>query len=125
MDWRAANEHQQEVRWRVFLMFVVMAVLVIRTGLVSRGMIAVLPIKSVPQDDVSAVNDQPPSTSPADLQQATLVLLCLAEAAGRLVIVKERAVWDLMNQPLLQPAQEQPSDVDNLCECQAQCLDTS
>lgn len=36
MDFRAAYEQQQEARWRVFLMFIVMALLIIRSGLVSR-----------------------------------------------------------------------------------------
>jgi hypothetical protein len=37
MDWKAANEQQQEVRWRIFLMFVVMAILIIRTGVVPKA----------------------------------------------------------------------------------------
>jgi hypothetical protein len=46
MDWKAANEQQQEVRWRIFLMFVVMAILIIRTGVVPKelpGLLTVFP----------------------------------------------------------------------------------
>ncbi|MGE0282147.1 MAG: hypothetical protein AB7P20_16260 [Rhizobiaceae bacterium] len=125
MDWRAANDQQDEARWRVFLMFVVMALMVIRTGLMSRGVIAVLSTESASPDAAWVVNHQSRSASPADLNQAILALLCLAEAAGRLVIVKERAVWELMNQPLPRPAQEQPLSVDTLCESPEQRLDTS
>jgi hypothetical protein len=66
-----------------------------------------------------------PSPSPADIQQATLVLLCLAEAAGQLVIVNTRAVWELMNQPLPRPARERTVNGASLCEHSAQRLDTS
>jgi hypothetical protein len=125
MDWRAADEQQQEASWRVFLMFVVMAVLIIRTGLVSRGMVAVLPADSAPQDAAPLVNHQPSSTPPADLHRATLVLLCLAEAAGQLFILKTRAVWELMNQPLPQPAQQRPLNAAIMCEPPAPRLDTS
>jgi len=125
MDWRAAYEQQDEARWRVFLMFVIMALMVMRTGMVSRGVIAVLTTESAPPDAVWVVKHQSPSASPADLRQATLALLCLAEAAGRLLIVKERAVWDLINQPLPRPAQEHPINPDSLCECPVQRLDTS
>ncbi|MGE0284006.1 MAG: hypothetical protein AB7P20_25805, partial [Rhizobiaceae bacterium] len=82
MDWRAAHEQQDEARWRVFLMFVVMALLIIRTGLVARGVIAILPRENALQDAASATHAEPCSTSPDDLNQAILVLLCLAEAAG-------------------------------------------
>ncbi|MGE0283374.1 MAG: hypothetical protein AB7P20_22520 [Rhizobiaceae bacterium] len=125
MDWRAANEQQDEARWRVFLMFVIMALMVIRTGLVSRGVIAVLSTESPTQDAAPVVSYQPSLASPADVRQATFVLLCLAEAAGRLVVQKERAVWELMNQPLPPTVLEGPSSVDSLCERPNQRLDTS
>ncbi|MGE0281569.1 MAG: hypothetical protein AB7P20_13280 [Rhizobiaceae bacterium] len=125
MDWRAVNEQQDEARWRVFMMFVVMALMVIRTGLVSRGVIAILPVESASQDAAPTVNRQRPSTSPADLHRATLVLLCLAEAAGRLVIVKERMVWELMNLPLAQLAQDHPFNASSQYDRPAQRLDTS
>ncbi|MGE3366998.1 MAG: hypothetical protein AB7I34_26555 [Rhizobiaceae bacterium] len=125
MDWRAANEQQDEARWRIFLMFVVMAVLVIRTGLVSRGVLAVLPAERAPQDAMLAADHQPPSTSPADINRAILVLLCLAEAAGELFIRKERTVWELINQPLPLPTQDQTLTAASLCERPARRLDTS
>ena len=125
MDWRAANEKQQEALWRIFLMFVAMAVVVIRTGLVSRGVIAVLSVPSAEQDDASAVNDPPQPLSPDDLREIIFVLLCLAEAAGRLLIRKERTVWELMNRPLPQPTQERPPGAADLCDCPSQRLDTS
>ncbi|MGE0283816.1 MAG: hypothetical protein AB7P20_24810 [Rhizobiaceae bacterium] len=125
MDWKAANERQDEARWRVILMFVVMALMDIRTGLVSRGVLAVLPIEDVPQDPAPAVDDQPSSASPADLNHAILALLCLAEAAGRLVILNERAVWELMDQPLSGLTQERSLDVASLRERPTQRLDTS
>jgi len=125
MDWRAVNEQQQEARWRVFLMFVVMAVLIIRTGLVSRGVVAMLPAENASQEADPAVRNQPCSTTSADIDRATLVLLCLAEAAGRLVIAKERSVWEVMNQPMAAPARERPLNATSLCERPAQRLDTS
>ena len=134
MDWKAAYEQQQEARWRVFLMFVVMAVMVIRSGLVSRelrGRLTFFPTTpalkppSVPAEKSKLSPGASSSPSPAEIQQATLILLCLAEAAGQLVIVNTRAVWELMNQPLSQPAQERPLDADSLCEHPAQRLDTS
>jgi len=124
MHWRVANEQQPEARWRVFLMFVVMALLVIRTGLVSRGIIAVPCTQNASQGGAPPITGQPSSASPANLPKATLVLLCLAQAAGRLLIVKERAVWELIDQPLFQPPQGQLLSAASLCE-RPQRLDTS
>jgi len=121
MDWRAANEQQGEARWRVFLMFVVMAVLAIQTGLVSRGVIAVVSTQNARHDAASRFDPE----TPAELHQAILVLLCLAEAAGRSLIVIARDVWDLMNQPLSRPVQGLSVNADSLCERLAQRLDTS
>jgi hypothetical protein len=103
MNWKAANDKQQEALWRIFLMFVAMAVLVIRTGLVSRGVIAVLSVPDAEQDDMLVVEDPPEQPlTPDDLREITLILLCLAEAAGQMLIGKERTVWELMNRPLPQ-----------------------
>lgn len=119
MDWRAANEQRQEARWRVFLMFVIMALLIIRTGLIPRGIHALV---SVRQDAKLPAK----ATPRADLHQATLVLLCLAEAAGGLFIASARGVWELMNQPPLRPRQKRLChDCASLCERPAQRLDTS
>jgi len=125
MDWRAVNEQEQEARWRVFLMFVLMALMIIRTGLVSRNLLAVLPAERYPQDAADAADQQRCPTSPRALYQATLAVLCLAEAAGRLFILNSRAVWDLMNQPLPGPSPERPFNVPNLCERTVQFPDTS
>ena len=125
MEFRAANEQQQEALWRVFLMFVAMALLIIRTGLVSRGLVAVLSVQSAPQDAASPLDHQPSSPSPEELYQATLVLLCLAKAVGRLFVLNTREVWELMNQPLPRPAREQSLSSANLCERSSQRLDTS
>ncbi|MGE0281053.1 MAG: hypothetical protein AB7P20_10645 [Rhizobiaceae bacterium] len=125
MNCKAANEQQQEARWRIFLMFVVMALMVIRTGLVSRGVIAVLSAGSGSQDAAPMAHRELLSASPADVRNATLVLLCLAEAAGRLVIVKERMVWELMNQPLPRQTHERPINVASLFERPSQRLDSS
>lgn len=125
MDWKAANEQQDEARWRVFLMFVAMVVLVIRTGLVSRGVLPACPAESAPRAAVPAADRQPSPMSPAELRQKTLVLLCLAEAAGYLVILSARAIWELMNQPTSDPSQERPRIADRLCERSVQRLDSS
>jgi len=125
MNWQAANEQQDEALWRVFLMFVALALLVIRTGLVSRGVAAILVPTKAAQDAVPQDSDCPSSTPPADLYRATLVLLCLAEAAGHLFIFRQRAVWQLMNQPLPRPARHQPPKTASLCERPTQRLDTS
>jgi hypothetical protein len=52
------------------------------------------------------------------------VLLCLAEAVGRLFVLNTREVWELMNQPLPRPALEQLS-IASLCERPGQRLDSS
>jgi hypothetical protein len=118
MNWRATNEKQQEALWRVFLM------LVIRTGLVSRGMVATVVLKAEPEDAALGA-DQLFSASPADRRQVTLVLLCMAEAVGRLFILDAREAWELMNQPLPQPRREHPANAVGLCGRSAQRLDTS
>ena len=125
MEFRAANEQQKEALWRVFLTLIAMALLIIRTGLVSRGLVTVLSVQSAPQDDAPAVNHQPSSPSPEELYQATLVLLCLAKAVGRLFVLNTREVWELMNQPLLQPMLERLSNIASLCERPSQRLDSS
>lgn len=125
MNWKAANEQQDEALWRVFMMFVAMALLVIRSGLVSRGVLAVISPSSALQDAEARVNHGPPSTSAADLTQATLVLLCMAEAAGRLVVTMTRAVWELMNSPLSRPAPELSPNTGSLCEHPLHRLDSS
>jgi len=125
LDWRAVNEQQQEALWRVFLMFIAMALLIIRTGLVSRGALAAVSLQTAPQHAAPVADYQPTSTSPDQRYQATLVLLYLAEAAGRLFILKARAIWELMNQPRPLPAPGRPSNVANLCERPEHRLDTS
>ena len=124
MEFRAANEQQQEALWRVFLMFIAMALLIIRTGLVSRGLVTVL-TQSAPQDAASPLDHQPSSPSSEELYQATLVLLCLAKAVGRLFVLNTREVWELMNQPLPRPMLERLSNIASLCERPGQRLDTS
>ena len=127
MNWKAANEKQQEALWRVFLMFVAMAVLVIRTGLVSRGVIAVFSDPDAEEDVILAVDDPPQQhpLSPDDLREITLILLCLANAAGQMLIGKERTVWELMNRPLSQTPREHPVSPASQCERPGQRLDTS
>jgi len=125
MDFRATNERQQEALWRVFLMFVVMALLIIRTGLMSRGIVAVLPLEEEAWDSPPPSNKQASSTSPDGLYQATLVLLCLAEAAGHLIALNVRAVWELLNQPTARVAQEGRLQPASLCEHEAPGIDSS
>ena len=125
MNWKAANDKQQEALWRVFLMFVAMALLIIRTGLVSRGLFAALPLETKPQDAASPLDRQPSSRSPEELYRATLVLLCLAKAVGRLFVLNTREVWELMNRPLPKPAQDGPPNTASLCERPGQRLDSS
>jgi hypothetical protein len=124
MNCRAAYEQQEEALWRTFLMFIAMAVLIIRTGLVSRGAIAASPPENAPQRIAPADRDRP-SLPSADLHQATLVLLCVAEAAGRLFVMMTRAVWELMKQPLFRPARERPFNAALPCKLRPQRLDTS
>jgi len=124
MHRRAANEHHQEARWRDFLMFVVMVLLVIRAGLMSRGMVPAIPLKEGVRDGPVEANHRQ-SSLPPDLRQATLALLCLAEAAGRLVIVNARDDWELMNLPLPRPAPERTLGAANQCDGPGKRLDTS
>jgi len=125
LDWRAANEQQQEALWRVFLMFIAMALLIIRTGLVSRGALVAVSVQTAPQHAATAADDQRSSTSPDERYQATLELLYLAEAAGRLFILKACAIWELMNQPRPRPAPGRPANIANLCARPEHRLDTS
>jgi hypothetical protein len=134
MNWKVANEQQQEARWRIFLMFVVMAILIIRTGAVPRELRGLLtffsPAPALKHHSLSAEESKPfphacPSPSPDDLHQAIFVALLLAEAAGQLYILNTRAVWELMNQPVPPPAQEAAFNVAILCDRPAQRLDTS
>jgi hypothetical protein len=66
-----------------------------------------------------------PSPSTDELQQAILVALLLAEAAGQMFILNGREVWKLMNQPLARSSQARSLDVASLCERPSQRLDTS
>jgi hypothetical protein len=121
MEFRAANEQQQEALWRVFLMFVAMALLIIRTGLVSRGW-SPSSAQSAPQDAASPLDHQPSSPSPEELYQATLAAVP-GQAVGRLFVLNTREVWELMNQPLPRPASG-PLSSANLCERPGQRLDS-
>jgi hypothetical protein len=125
MDRRAANGQRQEALWCVFLMFVVMALIIVRTGVVCRSLNAVVPVEDKPQDDEPALAHGPPSPSPDDLYRAVLVVLGLAEAAGRLLALEARTDWELINQPLPWPADEPPLTAASLCELQVLRLDTS
>jgi hypothetical protein len=134
MDWKAANEQQQEVRWRIFLMFVVMAILIIRTGVVPKelpGLLTVFPsAPALKQHGLSGEKSELsrhacPSLSPNELHQAILVALLLAEVAGQLYILNGREVWELMNQPLPGPTEDQPLNVTSQCERPGQRRDTS
>lgn len=102
-----------------------MALLIIRTGLVSRGIIAVLPLEEEARDYPPSANGQASSTSPDNLYRATLALLCLAEAAGQLIIRNVRAVWELLNQPLARKAQEWRLEPGSLCEHEVPGIDSS
>jgi hypothetical protein len=112
MEFRAANEQQQEALWRVFLMFIAMALLIIRTGLVSRGWSPSFS-QSAPQDAASVLDHQPSSPSPEELYQATLVLLCLAKAVG-LFVLNTREVWGT-DEPAAVPASERAAEQPPIC----------
>ena len=123
MDRRAANGQRQEALWCVFLMFVVMALIIVRTGVVCRSLSAVLSPEEEPQDGLPARDGGPPS--PDDLYRAVLAVLYLAEAAGRLLIAETREDWELVKQPMARPAPARRLPVAGLCERQVPLLDTS
>ena len=123
MDRRAANEQRQEALWCVFLMFVVMALIIVRTGVVCRSLAAVLSPEEEPQDGLPESDRGPPS--PDDLYRAVLAVLYLAEVAGRLLVVKTREVWELMNEPPVRPVPAPRLAVASLCDCRVPLLDTS
>ena len=125
MNLRAANGQREEALWCVFLMFVVMALIIVRTGVVCRSLSAVVSPEEEPQDASSDIDGGPPSASPDDLYRAVVAVLYLAEVAGRLLIVKTREVWELMNEPLPRPAHERQLSVAGLCDCRVPLLDTS
>ena len=120
---RAVNEQREEALWGVFLMFVVMALIIVRTGVVCRSLSAVLSPEEEPQDGGPASDRRPPSSD--DLYRAVVAVLSLAEIAGRLLIVKTREVWELMNEPLGGPAPERLLNIAGLCDRRVPLLDTS
>lgn len=134
MNWKAANEQQREMRWRIFLMFIVMAILIIRTGVVPRELRVLLTVfpsaPALKRHGLSAEKSELsprtcPSPSPDEFHQAILVALLLAEVAGQLYILNGREVWELMNQPLPGPTEDQPLNVTSQCERPGQRRDTS
>jgi hypothetical protein len=106
-------------------MFVVMALIIVRTGVVCRSLSVVLSPEGEPEDVPSGFDSPPSPTSPDDLYQAVLAVLYLAEVAGRLLIVKTREVWELMNEPPVRPVPAPQLAVIDLCERPRQRLDTS
>jgi hypothetical protein len=120
-----ANEQREEALWCVFLMFVVMALIIVRTGVVCRSLSVVLSPEEEPQDAEPASDRGPPSASPDDLYQAVLAVLYLAEAAGRLLIAKTREDWELMNEPPARPVPAARLAVTDLCDRPWRRLDTS
>ena len=125
MNVRAANRQREEALWCVFLMFVVMALIIVRTGVVCRGLAAALSPEEEPQDARSDIDGPLPSASPDDLYRAVVAVLYLAEVAGRLLIVKTREDWELMNEPSCRPAPAPRLAVGDLCGRPRQRLDTS
>jgi hypothetical protein len=123
MNLRAANGQREEALWCVFLMFVVMALIIVRTGVVCRSLAATLSPEGEPQDASSDIDGGPPSSD--DLYRAVVAVLFLAEVAGRLLIVKTREVWELMNEPLPGPAPAPQLAVADLCDRPWRRLDTS
>ena len=123
MNLRAANEQREEALWCVFLMFVVMALVIVRTGVVCRSLSVALSPEEEPLDGVHAPDAGPPSSD--DLYRAVVAVLYLAEAAGRLLIAKTREDWELMNEPPCRPAPERRLTVIDLCERPRQRLDSS
>ena len=123
MDRKAANGQREEALWCVFLMFVVMALIIVRTGVVCQSLSAVVTPEEEPQDGLPESGRGPPS--PDDLYRAVVAVLSLAEIAGRLLIVKTREVWELMNEPLPRPAPAPRLAITDLCERPRRRLDTS
>jgi hypothetical protein len=124
MNLRAANEQRQEALWSVFLMFVVMALIIVRTGVVCRGLNAVAPLEDEPHDAAPGLDHRPPPSSD-HLYRAVLVVLSLAEAVGRLLALEARTDWELMNQPRCKPARQRRSPLLSRCARQVPLLDTS
>jgi hypothetical protein len=122
---RVANEQREEALWCVFLMFVVMALVIVRTGVICRSLSAVLSPEEEPQDAAPPIDGPPSPASADDLYQAVVAVLYLAEAAGRLLIVKTREVWELINEPSARPMREHRLTVAGLCEPRVPLLDTS
>ena len=123
MDRRAANGQREEALWCVFLMFVVMALIIVRTGVVCRSLSVALSPEEEPLDGVHAPDAGPPSSD--DLYRAVVAVLYLAEAAGRLLIAKTCEDWELMNEPLPRPVHDPRLAVASLCDRRVPLLDTS
>jgi hypothetical protein len=104
-------------------MFVVMALIIVRTGVVCRSLSAVLHPEEELTDGLPAPDAGPPS--PDDLYRAVLAVLSLAEIAGRLLVAKTREDWELINDPLARPAREPRLSVAGLGERRVPLLDTS
>lgn len=94
MNWKVANK-QLDAQWRIFLLFIVITLLVVRNDRMSRGLVSSMP-NAGPQDVASEPADHLPPQSPETCREAVLALFCLAEIAGELLILMERRVEELM-----------------------------
>ena len=122
---RAANGQREEALWCVFLMFVVMALIIVRTGVVCRSLSAVVSPVEEPQGAAPASDAGPPPASADDLYRAVAAVLYLAEVAGQFLIVQTREVWELMSEPPARPVPAPRLAVTDLCDRPWQRLDTS
>jgi hypothetical protein len=122
MEFRAANEQQQEALWRVFLMFVAMALLIIRTGLVSRGLAAALPLKQAKTPRRrSTINH--PRRRPKSFTRPRLC--CCAWPSRRAAVRSEHARGLGTDEPAAAPAYAEQLSSASLCERPGQRLDSS
>ena len=124
MDRKAANEQRQEALWCVFLMFVVMALIVVRTGVVSRSLSGTVAPDEELEAAAAGLDHRRPRT-PDELGRAVLAMLSLAEAAGRLYDSEVYADWEVMNRPPAHPARALRRNVAGLSTPPAPRLDTS
>ena len=112
MDRRAENERRQEALWRVFLMFLVLALVLVRAGVLARSndAAAVAPCRERPKGAPPAAGahwSEPAAaktqSTPAEFYRAVLVVLALAETAGRLFVEAACPDWELMKRPAAGP----------------------
>lgn len=113
MNGRAANRHEEDGLYRVFLMLAAMVVLIVRLGLDAQRAPALQ----------STGSGGPQAT--ADVRTAVNWLLCLTDIAARRLVSLMRADYELMNAVPVHPGREPSPDTAGRGRLDHSYFDTS